>query len=243
MLFCDVIQENNQIAHDNDAGETNFAVFSFVFQTVLHWGAKHGNAEIIKAFAGTYKVDVNSKTNGGYTPLHIAAQFGHKNIFKLLIEVYKANSNVRDYSGRTPEYYLLAKEQTGPKNNVRKIKRGKKQSEKDLGFLRIGSLNVRVKKTTEAFSNFLGVGSGSVNPLDGNAEKIHKGWGSADNVNDQEIMQAPKGYIGRKKSKYQSGNISSSTPTTPKQSRSTSRRLGSQDSDSDTAAGFDTQWK
>uniref|UniRef100_A0A1A9V326 Uncharacterized protein n=1 Tax=Glossina austeni TaxID=7395 RepID=A0A1A9V326_GLOAU len=31
--------------------------------------------------------------------------------------------------------------------------------EKDLGFLRIGSLNVRVKKTTEAFSNFLGVGN------------------------------------------------------------------------------------
>ena len=33
--------------------------------------------------------------------------------------------------------------------------------EKDLGFLRIGSLNVRVKKTTEAFSNFLGVGHGT----------------------------------------------------------------------------------
>ncbi|KAJ8982788.1 hypothetical protein NQ317_018489 [Molorchus minor] len=30
--------------------------------TVLHWGAKHGNAEIIKVFAGTYKVDVNGKT-------------------------------------------------------------------------------------------------------------------------------------------------------------------------------------
>lgn len=30
-----------------------------------------------------------------------------------------------------------------------------------MGFLRIGSLNVRVKKTTEAFSNFLGVGNGS----------------------------------------------------------------------------------
>lgn len=31
-------------------------------QTVLHWGAKHGNSEIIKVFAGTYKVDVNAKT-------------------------------------------------------------------------------------------------------------------------------------------------------------------------------------
>ncbi|KAL3284330.1 hypothetical protein HHI36_018494 [Cryptolaemus montrouzieri] len=179
----------------------------------------------------------------GYTPLHIAAQFGHKNIFKLLIEVYKANSNIRDYSGRTPEYYLLSKEQTGPKSNVRKLKRGKKQSEKDLGFLRIGSLNVRVKKTTEAFSNFLGVGGSTINPIDGTTDKLHKGWGSADNVNDQkETMQAPRGYIGRKKSKYSSGNTSNSTPTTPKQSRGMVR-LGYQDSDSDTAAGFDSQWK
>lgn len=56
--------------------------------------------------------------------------------------------------------------------------------EKDLGFLRIGSLNVRVKKTTEAFSNFLGVGgsSGSITPIDHVLEKVHKSWGSADNV-------------------------------------------------------------
>lgn len=38
-------------------------------------------------------------------------------------------------------------------------------AEKDLGFLRIGSLNVRVKKTTEAFSNFLGVGNGTGNTI------------------------------------------------------------------------------
>lgn len=56
-------------------------------------------------------------------------------------------------------------------------------SEKDLGFLRIGSLNVRVKKTTEAFSNFLGVGnSGGIAPIDPTLEKVHKSWGSADNV-------------------------------------------------------------
>lgn len=70
--------------------------------------------------------------------------------------------------------------------------------EKDLGFLRIGSLNVRVKKTTEAFSNFLGVGGsnslqygshvnhrvlharGSV-PMT-SFDMIHKTWGSADNI-------------------------------------------------------------
>lgn len=74
-------------------------------------------------------------------------------------------------------------------------------AEKDLGFLRIGSLNVRVKKTTEAFSNFLGVGSSSNNlqynsslgghrmvharssvPSSASFDKIHKTWGSADNI-------------------------------------------------------------
>lgn len=54
-------------------------------------------------------------------------------------------------------------------------------SDKDLGFLRIGSLNVRVKKTTEAFSNFLGVGnSGSVG--DSGFDRVQKSWGSADNI-------------------------------------------------------------
>nr|CAD7415185.1 unnamed protein product [Timema poppensis] len=51
--------------------------------------------------------------------------------------------------------------------------------EKDLGFLRIGSLNMRVKKTTEAFSNFLGVGTPS-------SDKLHKTWGSADNIQQVE---------------------------------------------------------
>lgn len=74
-------------------------------------------------------------------------------------------------------------------------------AEKDLGFLRIGSLNVRVKKTTEAFSNFLGVGGNSNLQYGNNSndvnhrvlhargsvpisafDVIHKTWGSADNI-------------------------------------------------------------
>ncbi|KAF7278485.1 hypothetical protein GWI33_008387 [Rhynchophorus ferrugineus] len=219
--------------------------------TVLHWGAKYGNADIIKIFAGKYKVDVNGKTNGGYTPLHISAQFGHKEIFKLLIEVYKADTKVRDYSGKMAEYYLISKEQKETGGILlRKMKGRKKQTEKDLGFLRIGSLNVRVKKTTEAFSNFLGVGnSGTVNPSDSPGEKMHKGWGSADNVNKENIMGAPKGYIARKRSKRAIDSGLSSTPTTPKAPTknysSTSLPLTNfnNDSDSDSAAGFDSNWK
>ncbi|KAM7359065.1 uncharacterized protein ACRADG_003805 isoform 2-T2 [Cochliomyia hominivorax] len=54
------------------------------------------------------------------------------------------------------------------------IKAKKKPTvEKDSGFLRIGSLNVRVKKTTEAFSNFLGVGNGTGNTMVGNHHPHH----------------------------------------------------------------------
>lgn len=60
-------------------------------------------------------------------------------------------------------------------------------AEKDLGFLRIGSLNVRVKRTTEAFSQFLGVATSSASS---NHEKIHKSWGSADNVQVEEKGRA-----------------------------------------------------
>ncbi|KAG5875741.1 hypothetical protein JTB14_023334 [Gonioctena quinquepunctata] len=181
----------------------------------------------------------------GYTPLHISAQFGHKDLFKLLIEVYKADPNIRDYSGRTAEYYLLVKEQKeGPGLTLRKIKGRKKQSDKDLGFLRIGSLNVRVKKTTEAFSNFLGVGSGgTISPLDTMHEKVHKGWGSADNVNKESINGIPKGYAAKKKNRrtYESGR--NSTPSTPKTPTRNFNSLQFNDSDSDTAAGFDSNWK
>ncbi|KAH1008741.1 hypothetical protein HUJ05_009272 [Dendroctonus ponderosae] len=323
-----------------------FSIFAasktkFLGVTVLHWGAKYGNAEIIKIFAGKYKVNVNGKT--GYTPLHISAQFDHRNIFKLLIEVYKADTKIRDYSGRTAEYYLLSKEQkensqvtlrseyqkrssgikvltherpvrktksfrnkpislptavqlnpsvgglfqnypTYPGTSnitfslvcmvvvlhdifylldllpnivkqlmfflfLRKTKGRKKQSDKDLGFLRIGSLNVRVKKTTEAFSNFLGVGnSGSVNPINSTSEEVQKGWGSADNISKDCTMQPPKGVF-RKKSKRAADSGLSSTPSTPRapvKNYSTSSLPLTHhinDSDSDNAAGFDSNWQ
>lgn len=61
------------------------------------------------------------------------------------------------------------------------------------GFLRIGSLNVRVKKTTEAFSNFLGVGATRASAYIPKSARdreerrsddgeLHKTWGSADNI-------------------------------------------------------------
>lgn len=64
-----------------------------------------------------------------------------------------------------------------------------------MKFLRIGSLNVRVKKTTDVLSNFLGVGNTTnyltqprerepPNSVDAksNLSSIYKNWGSADNI-------------------------------------------------------------
>ncbi|TMW49232.1 hypothetical protein DOY81_005687 [Sarcophaga bullata] len=76
--------------------------------TALHWAAKHGNEDVVKLIAGTYKADVNAQT--GYTPLHIAMQFGRSNIFALLCNTYKANRDLLDWSGNKPLDY--SKQQT-----------------------------------------------------------------------------------------------------------------------------------
>ncbi|XP_031776447.1 ankyrin repeat domain-containing protein SOWAHC isoform X3 [Apis florea] len=231
--------------------------------TALHWAAKHGDENIVKLIAGTYKdyiKSVNETSNGGYTPLHIAMQFDHENIFNLLVQVYAANQEIRDYSGKKARQYLVSQEAAVSQDTFRK---------KDLGFLRIGSLNVRVKRTTEAFSQFLGVATSSASS---NHEKIHKSWGSADNVQlDQKMMPPPKYAPIKKRRSRRAQDFSSSRehqaasqPTTPllqgKVSRSSqqmhrrptsttavgsaaSKTQQNNDSDSDTACGFDSAWR
>ncbi|KAL0105443.1 hypothetical protein PUN28_016835 [Cardiocondyla obscurior] len=244
--------------------------------TALHWGAKHGDENIVKLIAGTYRdyiKSVNETTNGGYTPLHIAMQFGHENIFNLLVQVYGANQDIRDYSGRKARQYLASQEAAVSQDTFHKIKARKKHAEKDLGFLRIGSLNVRVKRTTEAFSQFLGVATSST--TSNNNEKIHKSWGSADNVQlEQKLMPPPKYAPIKKRRSRRLQDFSSlpeqqqaaSQPTTPllqgkisRPNRAIQRRPTSttavisgsitpggvqqNDSDSDTACGFDSAWR
>ncbi|XP_015182895.1 PREDICTED: ankyrin repeat domain-containing protein SOWAHC [Polistes dominula] len=241
--------------------------------TALHWAAKHGDENIVKMIAGTYREyvkDVNVTTNGGYTPLHIAMQFDHENVFNLLVQVYGANQEIRDYSGKKARQYLVSQEAAVSQDTFRKIKARKKHAEKDLGFLRIGSLNVRVKRTTEAFSQFLGVATSSSN---NNNEKIHKSWGSADNVQklDQKVMPPPKYAPVKKRRSRRNQDFSrdqqqtTSQPNTPllqgkatiRQNQITNRRPTStssvnsaiptnqqnNDSDSDTACGFDSAWR
>ncbi|XP_077301660.1 ankyrin repeat domain family member sosondowah [Arctopsyche grandis] len=208
--------------------------------TALHWAAKRGNEDLVKLLAGSAPKLVNMRS--GYTPLHLAMQFRHESIYRLLKEVYSADINVRDYSGRKATDYLVNNEiiSTEP---FRKNKHKKKYSEKDLGFLRIGSLNMRVKKTTEAFSNFLGVGPGTrgVKPpfpryasqmessQDMTDEALRGTWGSADNIrNDKNKVQMPPPLFTKIKRKKKIGKDfssssspqSRSTPSTPNEVRS-----------------------
>ncbi|XP_046734436.1 ankyrin repeat domain-containing protein SOWAHB isoform X3 [Diprion similis] len=234
--------------------------------TALHWGAKHGNEDIVKLIAGTYKdyiKSVNETTNGGYTPLHIAMQFDHENIFNLLVQVYGANQDVRDYSGKKARQYLASQEAAVSQDTFRKIKARKKHAEKDIGFLRIGSLNVRVKRTTEAFSQFLGVATSNASTTN---EKIHKSWGSADNIQtDHKVMPPPKyAPIKKRRSKRAQDFNSHQRNNNPhpqghgQVTDPPQRRFAQQppqvnvevtpsppqnDSDSDNACGFDSAWR
>ncbi|XP_075990988.1 uncharacterized protein LOC142986391 isoform X1 [Anticarsia gemmatalis] len=202
-------------------------------------------------------------------------QFRHENVYRLLVEVYDADPNVRDWSGRKPRQYLVHMDTSLSPGSYRKadtfdIRRTvtsppvlrvtpnniNPQSKKE-GFLRIGSLNVRVKKTTEAFSNFLGVGatrSSAYVPKSAREERRSddgdqlKSWGSADNIQkDDKLMPPPMSSKVRRRGAAGRRGVgaahSRSTPSTPDQPRAQIGVSEEGDSDSDSAAGFHAAWR
>ncbi|KAJ1204990.1 hypothetical protein NDU88_000425 [Pleurodeles waltl] len=81
--------------------------------TALHWIAKHGNYRMFLNFVSGaekagIKLDVDAKSNGGYTPLHLAAIHGHENVIKLLVEKMKVKVTARDHSGKRAWQYLCS---------------------------------------------------------------------------------------------------------------------------------------
>ncbi|XP_078485329.1 uncharacterized protein LOC100183514 [Ciona intestinalis] len=76
----------------------------FILQTALHWAAKKGNKDMLHMLLDL-KVEVNVKSNGGYTPLHLAAMNGHEDVIISLLQ-HDANPKMRDFSGRLPIHYL-----------------------------------------------------------------------------------------------------------------------------------------
>ncbi|XP_022242173.1 ankyrin repeat domain-containing protein SOWAHC-like isoform X2 [Limulus polyphemus] len=140
---------------------------------------------------------------------------GHEGIMELLTSTYDADPCIRDYSGRKPHQYL-AKWQSLDKSTGTLSK----MADKDLSFMRIGSLNSRVKKTAAALTGGRGV-------------TRLKSWGSADNLSElleRQMMPPPK-YGPLKKKKFKKVNNSEFYSTT-------SDKAKSGDSDSDSAYGF-----
>nr|XP_037867107.1 ankyrin repeat domain-containing protein SOWAHC isoform X2 [Bombyx mori] len=254
--------------------------------TAMHWACKRGDENLVKLLGGVARHVVNERSNGGYTPLHIAMQFRHEHVYRLLVEVYDADPNIRDWSGRKPRQYLVHMDTSLSPGSYRKhdsfnlcrtvtapptakvinaynpplSKRDKRYSlQEKEGFLRIGSLNVRVKKTTEAFSNFLGVGatrSSAYMPKSARERderrsddgELHKTWGSADNIQkDDKLMPPPMSSKVRRRGATGRRGVgaahSRSTPSTPDQPRAQMGVPEERDSDSDSAAGFHSAWR
>ncbi|XP_066488372.1 ankyrin repeat domain-containing protein SOWAHB [Tiliqua scincoides] len=79
--------------------------------TVLHWLAKHGNAQVLLEVVTSVRkagvaLDVNAKSGCGYTPLHLAAIHGHQLVIKVLVQKLRCLIQVRDSSGKKPWQYL-----------------------------------------------------------------------------------------------------------------------------------------
>ncbi|XP_055930317.1 ankyrin repeat domain-containing protein SOWAHB-like [Argiope bruennichi] len=192
-------------------------------KTALHWAAKHGNLDVIKLMAGTYKLDTNART--GYTPLHLAAMFGREEIMEVLINTYGADSSIRDYSGKRPLHYLPKSQAERflslfPTLSYPVLLFGKPvvaKGEKEPSLMRMGSLNSKVKKP-------------SVLSASGRAITRMKSWGSADNIPDRamNLMPPPKTFPKKKKSRKHADIIGISE----------NWRGRTPDSDSDSATGL-----
>ncbi|XP_077157229.1 ankyrin repeat domain-containing protein SOWAHB [Paroedura picta] len=79
--------------------------------TVLHWLAKHGNAQVLLDFVTGARqagvaLDVDVKSGCGYTPLHLAAMHGHQLVIRLLVQKLRCQIRARDSSGKRPWQYL-----------------------------------------------------------------------------------------------------------------------------------------
>ncbi|XP_039519443.1 ankyrin repeat domain-containing protein SOWAHA-like [Pimephales promelas] len=79
--------------------------------TALHWAAKSGNTDMVRNIIQVSRrkghgVDIDAKSNGGYTALHIAAIHTHTALIDVLVREYGANGNIRDNCGKKPYHYL-----------------------------------------------------------------------------------------------------------------------------------------
>ncbi|KAL7047843.1 hypothetical protein ACKWTF_003120 [Chironomus riparius] len=173
-------------------------------------------------------------------------QCGRNDIFELLCNVYKADRDILDWSGKKPLDYQ--KQLTSISAlSFSKIKSRKKVSEKD-SFLRIGSLRIGnlLGHTKGHHNNHNFIQRSSMQPPSSLDIKVHKNYGSVDNVSLPHSIEMgpPKHSVKKRKQKREHNehtmNQSQSMPTTPNlESR---HKRGSDESDSDSAYGFNDNW-
>ncbi|XP_063951284.1 ankyrin repeat domain-containing protein SOWAHB-like isoform X2 [Lytechinus pictus] len=70
-------------------------------------------------------LDVNIRSQGGYTPLHVAAMHNKEAIMQFLVSEYHADINKRDFSGRKPRHYL----QSSSSNYIKQMMFGQSTAE------------------------------------------------------------------------------------------------------------------
>ncbi|XP_069946370.1 uncharacterized protein [Cherax quadricarinatus] len=174
--------------------------------------------------------------------------FNRTEVFDLLVH-YGGDLNTRDYSGKKPRSYNTIASTVSHDTQKRIIQRRNSVKEA-AGFLRIGSLNVKVRKTTEAFNNLL---SRDVEA------RLHRTWGSSDSLPDAEkeskSMPPPKfGPIKKRKTKkdrdfVQTRPVSAYSALAPADDISPHTAMMpsmmpsmNADSDSDSAYGFGSEW-
>ncbi|KAI1285236.1 hypothetical protein HDE_12001 [Halotydeus destructor] len=144
--------------------------------------------------------------------------FGNLSVRDSLL-TYQADPNIRDHSGKLAKHYeprskenMASKvpdidqpvkskhshrHQFGPSNSHKSLS-SRPSSESSLShaaFSRIGSLNMKMKKTARALSGM-------------------KNWGSSESVNDSNLMPPPKSK-GSKKKKSKTRSVSSALETVP----------------------------
>lgn len=66
-----------------------------LFQTGLHWAAKHGHDDLIKMLAGTHKSDVNAKT------VHKVFSFNFTWKTGQVIQLFISSANLRVINGKS----------------------------------------------------------------------------------------------------------------------------------------------
>ncbi|XP_071480112.1 ankyrin repeat domain-containing protein SOWAHB-like, partial [Diadema antillarum] len=142
-------------------------------QSALHWGAKHGKKEMIRLVADR-GIDINMRSQGGYTPLHIAAMHNKEAIMQFLVTEYHADIDKRDYSGRKPRHYL----QSAASNYIKQMMHGQSTAEV-IKPHNLMSLAEPKQEETKRHSRL-----GSI--LRSSFRNSFRLWGSAENLEDKD---------------------------------------------------------